>query len=67
MGGADLIRQALAEGIVEELGVSVAPVVLGSGKRLFDGFGHDLELVNESVRQSPYATHLWFSVKETSR
>ena len=33
MGGADLIRQALAAGYVDELTVIVAPVVLGAGKR----------------------------------
>ena len=38
MGGADVIRQALAAGLVDELTIIVAPVVLGGGKRLFDGF-----------------------------
>src|SRR6476469_7618527 len=37
-GGADVIRQALAGGYVDELTVSIAPVVLGAGKLLFDGF-----------------------------
>jgi len=44
MGGADLIRQALAAGYVDELTVIVAPVVLGGGKGLFDGFGQSLDL-----------------------
>ena len=39
MGGADLIRQALAAGLVDELTIIIAPVTLGAGKRLFDGFG----------------------------
>ena len=38
MGGADVIRQALAAGLVDELTIIVAPVVLGGGKRLFEGF-----------------------------
>ena len=38
MGGADVIRQALAAGLVDELTIIVAPVILGGGKRLFDGF-----------------------------
>src|SRR3954470_12939919 len=38
MGGADVIRQALRAGYVDELSIIVAPVVLGGGKRLFDGF-----------------------------
>jgi dihydrofolate reductase len=38
MGGADVIRQSLRAGHVEELSISIAPVVLGGGKRLFDDF-----------------------------
>ena len=38
-----LIRQGLAAGVVDELAVSTAPVVLGAGKRLFEGFEHDLD------------------------
>ena len=38
MGGADVIRQALAAGLVDELTIITAPVVLGGGKRLFEGF-----------------------------
>src|SRR3954452_6388313 len=34
MGGADVIRQALEAGLVDELTIVVAPVVLGGGKRL---------------------------------
>ena len=37
-GGADVIRQALAAGLVDELSIVIAPVVLGGGKRLFEGF-----------------------------
>ena len=37
MGGADVIRQALDAGLVDELTIIVAPVVLGGGKRLFEG------------------------------
>src|SRR5215213_1528375 len=56
MGGADVIRQALEAGLVDELTIIVAPVVLGGGKRLFDGFSESLELEHLGVRQSPYAT-----------
>jgi hypothetical protein len=62
MGGADVIRQALAAGHVDELVVSVAPVVLGSGKRLFDGFDKDVELEQLGVVQSPWVTHLRYRV-----
>jgi dihydrofolate reductase len=62
MGGADVIRQALAAGHVDELVVSVAPVVLGSGKRLFEGFDKDVELEQVGVVQSPWVTHLQYRV-----
>src|SRR5204862_84175 len=52
MGGADLIRQALAAGYLDELTVIVAPVVLGDGKRLFDGFTESLDFQHLWVRQS---------------
>jgi len=62
MGGADVIRQALAGGHLNELVVSVAPVVLGSGKRLFDGFDEAVGLEQLSVVQSPWVTHLRYRV-----
>jgi dihydrofolate reductase len=61
-GGADVIRQALAAGLVDELVLSTAPVVLGAGKRLFDGFERDLDLEIVSVHPSPYATHVRYAV-----
>lgn len=62
MGGADVIRQALAAGLVDELSIIVAPVVLGGGKRLFDGFAQTTDLEHLGVRQSPYATFVDYRV-----
>ena len=42
-GGADVINQYLAAGLVDELELHVAPILLGGGARLFDGVGPDLE------------------------
>jgi dihydrofolate reductase len=67
MGGADVIRQALEAGIVDELSIIIAPVVLGGGKRLFDGFTKSLELEHLGVRQSPYATFIDYRVKHRRR
>jgi len=61
-GGADVIRQALAAGRVDELVISTAPVILGAGKRLFDGFGRDIDLQVTKVYSSPYATHVRYTV-----
>ncbi len=62
MGGADLIRQALRAGYVEELSISIAPVVLGGGKRLFEGFEQTVGLEHLRLRQSPFATHITYRV-----
>ena len=62
MGGADVIRQALAAGLVDELTIIVAPVVLGGGKRLFEGFTQSLDLEHLGVRESPYATFIDYRV-----
>ncbi|MBX3426402.1 MAG: dihydrofolate reductase [Pirellulales bacterium] len=35
-GGANTIRQYLREGLIDELHVAIAPVVLGAGERLFE-------------------------------
>jgi len=63
MGGADVIRQAFAAGLVDELSIVVAPVVLGGGKRLFEGFTKDVELEHLGVHQSPYATFIDYRVR----
>src|SRR4051812_29008045 len=58
MGGADVMRQALEANIVDELTIIVAPVVLGAGKRLFEGFTRSFELEHLGVRQSTCATFI---------
>ena len=62
MGGADVIRQGLAAGLVDELTLIVSPVVLGGGKALFEGFTRSLELEHLGVRQSPLATFIEYRV-----
>ena len=56
-GGASTVRQALIAGVVDELTLDIAPVLLGSGERIFDGVGtFGLEPVE--VLHSPLATHI---------
>ena len=62
-GGADVIRQALRAEYVDELSITIAPVILGEGKRLFEGFGESMNLEHESLLQSPFATHITYRVK----
>lgn len=61
-GGGGLIRQGLAAGVVDELALSTAPLVLGGGKRLFDGVDHDLDLEVLGTWSSPFATHVRYAV-----
>jgi dihydrofolate reductase len=63
MGGADIIRQALDAGLVDDLSLIVSPVVLGGGKRLFEGYDGSLELEHLGVRQSPHATFIDYRVR----
>lgn len=62
-GGGDVIRQGLDTGIVDELSITIAPVVLGGGKRLFEDFTKTLELENMGVRPPRWATFMEFAVK----
>ena len=60
-GGASAAQQYLAAGFVDEMEISLAPVLLGSGERLFDGVGtnlHGLALVRTVA--APNITHLKF-------
>jgi len=66
-GGADLIRQGLAAGVVDELAISTAPLVLGGGKRLFEGFEQNLDLEVLGTWSSQYATHVRYAVKRAGQ
>ena len=56
-GGASTVRQALRAGVVDELTLDIAPVVLGSGERIFDG-GESFGFEPVEVLHSPLATHV---------
>lgn len=63
MGGANLLAQCLDADAVDELTVTIAPVLLGGGKRLFaDVQRHDLRLERLEVVASDFATHLRYGV-----
>jgi dihydrofolate reductase len=48
-GSATLIRSLLKEGLIDELHLMIHPVVVGSGRRLFDGDRSELELVESKT------------------
>jgi dihydrofolate reductase len=60
-GGASAVRQALQAGCLDELVLDVAPVVLGSGERIFDGVS-ELAAEPVEVATSPLATHIVYRI-----
>jgi dihydrofolate reductase len=61
-GGAKAAQQYLVAGLVDEMAINLVPVLLGSGERLFDGVGDDLQGL-ELIRTvaAPDVTHLTFA------
>jgi dihydrofolate reductase len=61
--GADVARQCLDAGVLDEIFVCIAPVMLGDGVRLFDHpGGANVKLERLSLSQAPQATNLWLRV-----
>jgi dihydrofolate reductase len=60
-GGAATVNQCLASGVIEELRLHVAPLVLGAGERLFEGVG-DVTLEPIAVSGSALVTHISYRV-----
>jgi dihydrofolate reductase len=61
--GAEVARQCLEAGVLDEILVFIAPVLLGDGVRLFDcPGGTNVKLDRLSLTQAPQATSLWFRV-----
>jgi dihydrofolate reductase len=61
--GASVARQCLDAGVLDEILVFIAPVLLGDGVRLFDHpGGTNVKLERISLDQTPQATSLWMRV-----
>jgi hypothetical protein len=61
--GADLAQSCLLAGVPDELEISLVPVLLGEGRRLFDHLGADhIELELTRVLQAPGVMHLPYRV-----
>ena len=61
-GGASIINQYLAAGVVDELELHVVPIILGGGERLFQGVGPDLKLEQLWAVDAPGVAHLKYRV-----
>jgi dihydrofolate reductase len=62
-GGANIAQQALAAGLVDEMDLSIVPVLLGDGERLLDNLG-DTELKLEQLEaiDAPGVVHITYRV-----
>lgn len=63
VAGANIMQQCLKLGLLDEIGVDLVPVLLGSGVRTFEHLGIEpIELEKISVTEAPGVTHLRFRV-----
>ncbi|GAA4949151.1 dihydrofolate reductase [Nonomuraea thailandensis] len=61
--GADVARQCLEAGVLDEVLTMVAPVFLGDGVRLFEHpGGTNVRLDRLSVGHAPHAVNIWYRV-----
>jgi dihydrofolate reductase len=60
-GGASVLRQSLAAGLVDEFELHVVPVILGAGERPLDDVA-DLRLQQVRVLEAPSVAHLKYRV-----
>lgn len=61
--GASAVQQALKAGVVDEINLSIASVLLGEGVRLFDHLGSQpIHLERIRTLETPGATHISFRV-----
>jgi dihydrofolate reductase len=62
-GGADIAQQYLAAGLIDEMLLSVVPILLGGGTRLLEGLAEaDVGLEQVEVIEAPDVAHLRYRV-----
>ena len=62
MGGANVGRQYLRAGLIDEVQIHLVPVVLGAGTPMFDDVGR-LDLTTLEAVRSEHATHLRYRIE----
>jgi dihydrofolate reductase len=65
-GGAHVVQQFLAAGLLDEIQIHLVPVLLGDGVRLFGAAGEQPALELVRVVDSPTVTHLRYRVPRAS-
>ncbi len=67
-GGASVTRQFLRAGLLDEIEISLAPVILGDGERLFvDLDGSRIELEQVRAVEAPGVTHISYRIRRDGR
>jgi dihydrofolate reductase len=67
-GGASVANQYLAAGLVDEIDLSISPLILGAGERLFEGLEPGaLQLEHVRAVDAPGVTHVKYSVRPARR
>jgi dihydrofolate reductase len=62
-GGASVVNQYLAAGLVDQIDVSIAPLILGAGERLFEGLDRNtLKLKQIRAVDAPSVTHIKYDI-----
>jgi dihydrofolate reductase len=56
-GGAETVRQYLSAGLIDELRLHIAPILLGAGERLLDGV-QNLNVEPADVSGTRLVTHV---------
>ena len=62
MGGADVFRQALANGLINEIELHIVPVLFGAGTRLFETLPGQIRLEPTTTLDTPLARHIAYRV-----
>ena len=65
-GGAEIARQYLRAGAIDDLRLHLVPLLLGAGTRLFDDGSPTLSLRPIEVTSTPRATHLTYEVDRSA-
>ena len=67
-GGANIVRQYLKAGLLDEMQIHLVPVLLGGGVRLFEDLGlGQIDLERTRTIETPKATHLRFIITKPAR
>jgi dihydrofolate reductase len=65
-GGANVVQQYLAAGLVDEFELHVAPILIGAGERLLENVGN-LRLDQVRAIEAPGVTHIKYRVVKVGR